>query len=139
KMLPEPKGGETPRFVFYATSLQTASSVRIGRKYLADYKVGMIENPDLKLSKVVAASSAFPPVLSPVEFKFDNTSVWKPLTGAHLYHNEALKRCLTLTDGGVYDNMGLEAIWNRCETGLVSDAGGPLEVEHVPVGDAIGQ
>ena len=27
-----------------------------------------------------------------------------------------------LSDGGVYDNMGLEAIWKRCKTVLVSDA-----------------
>src|SRR5262245_50992902 len=37
--------GKTPRFLFYATSLQTGSSVRIERKRLADYKIGEIPNP----------------------------------------------------------------------------------------------
>jgi NTE family protein len=37
-----------------------------------------------------------------------------------------------LSDGGVYDNLGLETAWKRYETILISDAGGHLE----PVGDA---
>ena len=28
-----------------------------------------------------------------------------------------------LTDGGVYDNLGLERVWRRCRTVLVSNAG----------------
>jgi NTE family protein len=34
-----------------------------------------------------------------------------------------------LTDGGVYDNLGLETAWKRCETVLVSDGGGHMEPE----------
>src|SRR5438128_1207545 len=49
--------GRTPRFLFYATSLQTGSSIRIERKRLADYRIGEIPNPDLAVARVVAASS----------------------------------------------------------------------------------
>ena len=31
---------------------------------------------------------------------------------------------VVLTDGGVYDNLGLETVWKRYQTVLVSDAGG---------------
>jgi hypothetical protein len=65
QQLPEPEPGKTPRFVFYATNLQSGASVRLGRNYLADYKVGRIDKPNFALAKVVAASSAFPPALSP--------------------------------------------------------------------------
>lgn len=123
--------GKTPRFLFYSTSLQTGSSVRIERKRLADYRIGEIPDPDLAVSRVVTASSAFPPVLSPVELKVD-PGTWKAMPGSNLFDREDLKSTLVLTDGGVYDNMGLEAIWDRCKTVLVSDAGAPLDADPDP-------
>jgi NTE family protein len=36
------------------------------------------------------------------------------------------KRQAMLTDGGVYDNLGVEPAWNRFKTMLVSDAGRPF-------------
>jgi len=120
-----------PRFVFYATSLQTGSSVRMSRRRLADFKIGEIPNPTLPLATVVGASSAFPPVLSPVIIKIDPTA-WQWMEGATLHDDPALRRVMYLTDGGVYDNMGLEAIWERCRTVLVSDAGAPLSIEADP-------
>jgi NTE family protein len=126
--------GRTPRFLFYATSLQTGSSVRIERKRFADYRIGEIPDPDLPVARVVAASSAFPPVLSPVELEFD-PGKWQPLPGAYLFGRDDLKSKVLLTDGGVYDNMGLEAIWDRCDTVLVSDAGAPLDVQASPHAD----
>ena len=129
--IPEFEKGKTPRFIFYATSLQTGSSVRMERKRIADYKIGEVQNPDLPVARVVAASSAFPPVLSPVELEF-KPSDWTVFPNAKLGNRDDLKSCLMLTDGGVYDNMGLEAIWKRCSTVLVSDAGAPLDAEAEP-------
>lgn len=126
--------GKTPRFLFYSTSLQTGSSVRIERKRLADYRIGEIANPDLAMSRVVGASSAFPPVLSPVELQLD-PAAWTPMEGAYLFDRDDLKSKLLLSDGGVYDNMGLEAIWDRCTTVLVSDAGAPLDADPDPPTD----
>ena len=37
-----------------------------------------------------------------------------------------------LTDGGVYDNLGLETVWKRYDTVLVSDAGGKMQPEPEP-------
>ena len=132
--IPEFEKGKAPRFLFYATSLQTGSSVRIERKRLADYKVGEITNPDLPVARVVAASSAFPPVLSPVKVEVDPGS-WKIVPGAYLFDRSEFKGTLVLTDGGVYDNMGLEAIWDRCSTVLVSDAGAALDMDADPPTD----
>lgn len=126
-----PSGPEVPVFLFYATSLQTGSSVRMSKSYLADYKIGRLPNPQMLLAQVVGASSAFPPVLSPVIMDTD-PGQWVREEGAYLYDREALRRQLVLTDGGVYDNMGLEAVWERFETVLVSDAGKPLEVVDDP-------
>jgi NTE family protein len=139
QQLPVAEPGQTPRFVFYATSLQTGSGVRISRNYLADYKVGRIDKPDFPLARVVAASSAFPPVFSPVIFKFEDPSVWQPLKGAYLHDQADLKDRLYLADGGIYDNLGLEAIWDRCKVVLASDAGAPQKIEARPPTDPVGQ
>jgi NTE family protein len=136
--LPLPVSGQAPRFLFYASSLQTGSSVRMDRRRFADYKIGEIPSPDLPLARVVGASSAFPPVLSPVYFDFDPAQ-WRPLPGAHLYPNVDLRRRVALTDGGVYDNLGLEAIYDRCDTVLVSDASAPFDVVNEATGDPLGQ
>jgi len=39
---------------------------------------------------------------------------------------------VVLTDGGIYDNLGLETAWKRYDTILVSDAGGLYTVEEDP-------
>jgi NTE family protein len=52
--------------------------------------------------------------------------------GADLYDQIAFRKRLFLTDGGVYDNLGLETIEKRFRTVLVSDAGAPLDVTPDP-------
>jgi NTE family protein len=43
-----------------------------------------------------------------------------------------------LSDGGVYDNLGLETVWKNYATVLVSDAGGKLQPEAEPERDWAG-
>jgi NTE family protein len=129
-----PDGEAVPRFVFYATSLQTGVSVRFSRKRVGDYKVGELPDPEISLAEVVAASSAFPPVLSPMTIKTDPAK-WRNMEGTTFFDDPAYRERLILTDGGVYDNMGLEAIWDRYETVLVSDAGAPLVASSKAAGD----
>ncbi len=128
-----PDETKAPRFILYATSLQTGVSVRFSKTFLRDYKVGRIDNPTVPLSKVVAASSAFPPVLSPVNVEV-NPGDWSWEKGNVYHDNSELKEKLVLTDGGVYDNMGLEAVFDRYETVIVSDAGAPFDLDRSPSG-----
>lgn len=125
--LPDPNAPNTPRFTLYATNLQTGVSVRLARDYLADYRLGRIDQPQISLATAVAASSGFPPFFCPVKIKTDLSS-WIPLEGADLFNQTALRQHLLLGDGGIYDNMGLQRLINRRSTVLVSDAGAPLEV-----------
>lgn len=126
-----------PLFMLYATSLQTGRSVRMCRGYLADYMVGMLPRPKIALARAVAASSAFPPVLSPQVIDTDPNQ-WVTTEGATLTGDE-WRAELILTDGGVYDNMGLEAAWDRFEIVLVSDAGAPFKFDADPPGDWVRQ
>jgi NTE family protein len=112
---------DSPRFTFMATNLQTGSGWRFAKAYAADYRVGRIDHPRLSLACVVAASSAFPPFLAPVRLRFDRDSV-KQTDGADL-HRSPFTEVAVLIDGGVYDNLGLERVWKRCRTILVSNAG----------------
>jgi NTE family protein len=115
---------DRPRFVINATSVQTGALWRFSKPYMADYHVGLIRNPDVPLAVAVGASSAFPPVLSPVRLDLSRFT-FEPTEGADLqvepYTQEAV-----LTDGGVYDNLGLETAWKNYLTVLVSDGGGHM-------------
>lgn len=128
---------DTPRFTFMATNLQTGSGWRFAKDYAADYRVGRIDQPHLTLSCVVAASSAFPPFLSPVRLDFEHGSV-KPMDGSDL-HKPPFTEQAVLTDGGVYDNLGLERVWRRCRTILVSNAGATMPELGSPTGRWCGQ
>jgi NTE family protein len=122
-----PSDGEGPRFVFNSTHLATATSWRFSKPYMGTYRVGLIRNPALSVATAVAASAAFPPFLSPLRLKLDPSSFEK-VEGADLYSNVALRRLAVLSDGGVYDNLGLQTC-ERFSTLLVSDAGGELALK----------
>jgi len=112
---------DRPRFVINASNVQSGVLWRFSKPYLWDYRVGRIGNPRTPLASAVAASAAFPPVLSPVVLKFKPGS-FDPNTGKDLQKPPYTARAV-LTDGGVYDNLGLETIWKRYRTVLVSDGG----------------
>ena len=126
-----PSDNDGPRFTIYATSMQTGASVRFARPYMAEYHIGLLESPDVSLAHAVAASSAFPPVLCPVILK-QNPDKWKKPDGADLYEKKKLRSRLYLVDGGVYDNLGLERVWDTYRIVLVSDAGAPFDVKENP-------
>jgi len=122
-----------PRFVINATNVQSAALMRFSRPYVADWRVGRIPNPSIDLAVAVAASSAFPPFLSPVTLDLDE-DVWLRDEGNDL-HRPPFTTDVVLTDGGVYDNLGLETAWKRYETVLVSDGGGKMAPDPEPPGD----
>jgi NTE family protein len=93
----------------------------------------MIKNPKISLAAAVAASSAFPPILSPAEIDV-NPSDFVPDPRCDL-QREPYTDTMVLSDGGVYDNLGLEPAWKRYKTILVSDGGGQMQPEPEPAGD----
>jgi NTE family protein len=119
-----------PQFVFCATNLQTGVNFRFSKPYAGDYVMGRLANPDLPLSTAVTASSAFPPFLSPFVLALPAGSFtdWPgQAAGAGGVIDPAPFRArVLLTDGGVYDNHGLEPIVKRYMTLLVSDGGAPF-------------
>lgn len=124
-----PTDDEGPRFVINATNVQTGKLLRFSRPYMGDYTIGLWRNPTTRLSDAVTASSAFPPVLSPHAIAPSGT--WDPTTAGD--NNDAVfRKKLWLSDGGVYDNLGLETAWKRYRSILVSDGGGQLDTDTSP-------
>jgi NTE family protein len=119
-----------PRFVFNATSLQSGVLWRFSRPYLWDYRVGEIRHPETPLAVAVAASSAFPPFLSPIVLQFQPSQFVRG-SGADL-ESDDFRRNVVLTDGGVYDNLGLETAWKNLRTVLISDGGGHMKPQRRP-------
>jgi NTE family protein len=71
-------------------------------------------------------------VLSPHTIRPSGT--FDPATSGE-HRDAAFRDRVWLTDGGVYDNLGLETAWKRCRRLLVSDGGGQLEAEPAPKRD----
>ncbi len=118
-----------PRWVINATNLQSGALWRFSAPYMRDWKVGENKRTDkVSLAQAVAASSAFPPVLAPATLHFDERD-YTANSGGGGSNNLQRKPFTTnveLADGGVYDNLGLEAAYKSHRTLLVSDAGAPF-------------
>jgi predicted acylesterase/phospholipase RssA len=83
--------------------------------WMAGEKVGA-DVGRIRLSEAVAASASFPPVFAPFSF-------------LGLYDDRRVP-IVRLVDGGVYDNMGLTALFEEgCTHVIVSDAGKLMELE----------
>jgi NTE family protein len=87
-----------PQTIFTATDLTVGRAFRICRDFIGGYDYGYIEPaPDsVELGVAVAASASFP---------MSGSIVWLPSTGLP---RGTPPKLLSLVDGGVYDNLGLE-------------------------------
>ena len=112
---------EYPRFTFNSTNQQTGNLFRWAPRYGADHEAGWIDNPQLSLAQTVAASAAFPPWLSPLRIRVPGTFVDANTKEPKPYPPD----WLWLTDGGVYDNLGLETL-KSFHTVIASDGGAPF-------------
>ncbi len=112
-----------PEFVFCATNMQTGVNWRMSRLRVGDYQVGYQPPDGLRVSEAVAASSAFPLAFPPLVLKFDPA---KFAGGKLVPGDNEMRERVVLTDGGVYDNLGLEPVWKSHFNVIVSDGGKPM-------------
>jgi NTE family protein len=124
---------DQPRFVINATNVQSGVLWRFSKPYMRDWRVGEVKNPRVLLARAVAASAAFPPVLSPLTLELDSRN-FTPGSGKDL-QREPFTTEVRLTDGGVYDNLGLETAFKRYQTVLVSDGGARSAADEKPKKD----
>ena len=117
-----------PRFVFCAANLQTGVSFELSARSIGDYVLGYGEPGRFTLAEAVAASSSFPFAFPPLVRAVDADAFVGGDPKAVATGFRPGPR-IALTDGGVYDNMGLEPAWKTHAVVLVSDGGTPFEVQ----------
>ena len=137
----------SPRFIFNATNVQTGAVWTFQKDMMGDPIVGW-QKPEVSLATAVAASSAFPPVLSPLTLEFPH-STWKPFphnSGAIRYyddlrvrvervrpdHLETLRKRVVLADGGIADNLGLLGLPPTRGNRYISDGGARPSIQTFP-------
>jgi len=133
---------DPPRFVFNATNIATGVLWRFSKPYMADYRLGRVLDPKIRLATAVAASSAFPPFFSPLKLRVDpNTYVDDDVSDGEGAIDPALlpkfREQPHLGDGGIYDNLAIETVWKRYRDVLVSDGGGTLNYDARPPSDLL--
>jgi NTE family protein len=101
---------DEPRFVFNATNMQTGSLWRFSKPYTADHRVGVVPNPKywssrLRSPRLRRSADAFS------RRRWTSApSSWDP-TKKGPPHVPPYRTRPFLSDGGVYDNLGLETAW----------------------------
>jgi len=115
-----------PNFILCATDLIFGANWEFSRGRCGSWQAGYVRDAGTwPLARAVAASSAFPPSFGPLGLQVPAAD-W---TGGHYQKpgRDQLRRRMALSDGGVYDNMGLEPVWLKYERVLVSDGGAPFQ------------
>jgi NTE family protein len=129
---------DLPRAPVWSINCTTAEN---GRRFrfkdgrLGDYESGYAEAGQFPLASAMAVSAAFPVGIGPFRLYVKRLTWWKrPTWNAKTEEKiDPPSKVLHLYDGGVYDNLGLEPLFN-VSTGkpnkaphvIVLDAGAPL-------------
>lgn len=89
-----------PELVVNATELRTGSAFRFAKRESGSWRLGRLVENDVAVAHAVAASAAYPLFLP----AFDETRKF-------VKKNVKTSHRINLTDGGVYDNLGLSNFW----------------------------
>lgn len=121
---------DAPKFVFCATNMENGALWQFRSDNMGSWYTGWSEPGDVTVSQAVAASSAYPIAFPPLVLSFDPAMEFR---GGHGDPDEVQShKSITVTDGGVYDNLGLEPVHNGHDIILASDAGRPLSEVAMP-------
>lgn len=118
-----------PRFVFCATDLVFGVDWVFERARVGDWRLGYAKQASVletfPIARGIAASSCFPPLFKPID---PGIPLDEYADGNATSLPEARKvQQVRLSDGGVYDNLGLEPVWKDHATVIVSDGGAPFD------------
>jgi NTE family protein len=122
---------ERPQFLFCSTDMTFGCNWVFGKDQIEDFREEqqhrLFSSGGFSLGRATAASACFPPVFDAMHLTANNKQV------AYSKRDRALLKQgsaedIRLTDGGVYDNLGLEPVWKSARTILVSDGGAVFQI-----------
>lgn len=124
------------RIVINATSLNSGIRWRFERDDFGDYKTGYSYDVEkIKLSEAVTASAAYPLLIKPVKVITSNlTFNIRNKEKVEIGINPSPPRLICLSDGGIYDNLGIYSIERDLQVNnrfvIVSDAAQRFDQNH---------
>ncbi len=104
---------ETPVWLINATNYYTGKNWRFSRRRMGDWRSGYLDSPDMRLAVALAASAGVPYVVGSTRVslptqgwysQFPGTEERKPMP-------KPAEKVVWLWDGGVYENLGVEALY----------------------------
>jgi NTE family protein len=127
-----------PQWTINTTCYETGKNFRFSAKKMGDYKTEYVFDPRYSLADAVAASAAVPGLIGPLKMKASKFK-WHKFrdkdTNKPTYPIQPIGNTLTLWDGCMYDNLGVEFLYKPNEGlqeginfYLVSDASSPLGI-----------
>ena len=126
-----------PRWILNATTYESGKNWRfMPQRRMGDYVVNYIANPNISLTDAMTASAAYPSLIGPLVLDTKDYS-WFKFEGQEQITTQPQFKKLHLWDGGVYDNLGVEALFKIQEKHeyqddynflVVSDASNSIEI-----------
>lgn len=118
---------EHPRFVFCATDMSYGVNWTFTREEVGSYMAGYVPAPaGWRVARAVAASSCFPPFFNPQPINLAPSDLQGGMDPSGDERDERVAS-LRLSDGGLYDNMGLEPVWKSHAVILASEGGSTFD------------
>ena len=99
----------TPQWFINATGYETGKNWRFSRQRMGDYQTHYVASPTFPVADAIASSAAVPGLIGPLVVRTKSYD-WHRFEDGVLVEVRPKAKRYDLWDGGVYDNLGLEAL-----------------------------
>lgn len=126
-----------PVWSINCTTGETGRRFRFKNGTMGDYELGYANVGDFSLAKAMAISAAFPGGIGPAtikvkKFQWSKRKQWNNFKSAP---HEPQFSHLHLYDGGLYDNLGIEPMFDLGQQSLKKDDSLPLDLSFLLISD----
>ncbi|MBL0687395.1 MAG: patatin-like phospholipase family protein [Sulfurospirillum sp.] len=116
---------DKPTWEINATTNETGKNWRFSKQKMGDYKFGYIMDPNYDISNAIASSTAFPGLIGRFKLNISSYQNWHYFDwDRKIFKKDEKPRMikkLHLSDGGLYNNLGEEALINKLGETLTKD------------------
>lgn len=126
-----------PIWSINGTTAENGRRFRFKAGTIGDYEMGYAEARDFKLADALAVSAAFPGGIGPLSLKTDEFKWLKRKGWGATFQEQKINpsyKTIHLYDGGVYDNLGLEPLFDMGKQAIKSEL--TIPTDFLIVGDA---